>query len=45
MSEGEPADESTGLPVISTWRGVYFVVVAAFVLLVGALVILQRIYS
>ena len=45
MSEGEPADDSTGLPIVRTWRGGYFLVVLIFILFVGAMVILERMYS
>jgi hypothetical protein len=45
MSEGEPADNSTGLPVVRTWRGVYLLVVLTFVVWLGAMIILERIYS
>ena len=45
MSEAESTDDSTGLPVVRTWRGVYLVVVLVFVVLVVAMVILERMYS
>ena len=45
MSEPEHADDSTGLPVVSTWRRVYSLVVLAFVVIVAAMVILERMYS
>jgi hypothetical protein len=45
MSEGEPADDSTGLPIVRTWRGVYLVVVLVFIVLIAAMVILERMYS
>jgi hypothetical protein len=45
MSEGEPADDSTGLPIVRTWRGVYLLVVLIFISIVGALIILERMYS
>jgi hypothetical protein len=45
MSEGEPADELTGLPVVRTWRGVYLLVVLAFIVWVGVMLILERMYS
>jgi hypothetical protein len=45
MSESEPADDSTGLPIVGTWPRVYLLVVVVFVVCVVALVILERTYS
>ncbi len=45
MSEGEPADDSTGLPIVGTGPKVYLLVVLAFIVWVVALVILERTYS
>ena len=41
----ENADESTGLPLLSTWLRVYGLVLAVFVLLVVALCWLTRAFS
>ncbi len=38
-------DESTGLPLISTWARLYVFVLATFVLVVIALLCLTRFYS
>jgi hypothetical protein len=40
-----PESETTGLPGLRTWRSVYVLVVAVFVVWVGLLVALARIFS
>ena len=40
-----PDDESTGLPGLHTWRGVYLFVLGVFVVWVGLLAVLTRMYS
>lgn len=45
MPDPNPRDDSTGLPVVSTWRSVYFLVTLVFIVLVIALVILERMFS
>jgi hypothetical protein len=40
-----PSDETTGLPGLRTWRSVYFFVLGVFVLWVGLLTVLTRLYS
>jgi hypothetical protein len=37
--------ETTGLPGLRTWRNVYLIVTAIFILWVGLLVALERIFS
>jgi len=44
-SPPEPSDESTGLPGIRTWRTVYWIVFAIFVVWVGLLTWLTVAYS
>ncbi|HTB63701.1 MAG TPA: hypothetical protein VK737_08935 [Opitutales bacterium] len=39
------ADEGTGLPGLRTWNAVYWLVVAEFVVTVGLLVALMRMFS
>ena len=45
----EPADqaesETTGLPWLTTWRGVYLLVLGSFILCVGLLVVFTAIFS
>jgi hypothetical protein len=43
--DGTAADESTGLPGLRTWRRVYAVVLALFVLWVGLLAWLTLAYA
>jgi hypothetical protein len=38
-------NETTGLPGIRTWRNVYLLVVAIFVVWVALLIVLARIFS
>jgi hypothetical protein len=38
-------DESPGVPGFRTWRGIYLLVFAAFVLVVIGLAILARVYA
>lgn len=38
-------DESPGVPGFKSWRGVYLLVFAAFVLVVIGLTILSRVYA
>jgi hypothetical protein len=38
-------DESTGLPGLRSWRSVYLVVAGIFVVWVGLLTILTKLYS
>lgn len=45
MTPPEREPESTGLPLLKTWRAVYLVVLGAFVLWVGLLALLSRLYS
>ena len=40
-----PPDEVTGLPGLRSWRTVYLVVLGTFVLWIGLLTILTRLYS
>jgi len=40
-----PSDEITGLPGLRTWRSVYIFVICVFVLWVGLLTVLTRLYS
>ena len=40
-----PDDETPGVPGFRTWRGVYWFVFAAFVLVVLALAIFSRVYA
>jgi hypothetical protein len=42
--ERSSADEATGLPGLKTWRAVYILVLASFVLWVGLLVALGMIF-
>jgi hypothetical protein len=42
---GSGEDESTGLPLLRTWRGVYGFVIGAFVLWVGLLFALGSIFK
>ncbi len=42
---GAPDGEMTGLPGLRTWRSVYLLVVAVFVVWVALLVALARIFS
>lgn len=39
-----PDDEPTGLPGLRSWKGVYLLVAASFVLWVGLMVLLQAIF-
>lgn len=45
MTDSHDDSPSTGLPVLTTWRAVYWVVLAVFVLWVSALAILSQYYS
>jgi hypothetical protein len=38
-------DEITGLPGLRSWRAVYWVVIGIFVLWVGLLTVLTKLYS
>ena len=40
-----PGDETTGLPFLWTWRGVYLFVVGSFIFWVILLVALERVFS
>jgi hypothetical protein len=40
-----PDDQSTGLPGFRSWRSVYWFVLGVFVLWVGLLTMLTRLYS
>jgi hypothetical protein len=42
---GASGDQSTGLPWPATWRGVYVLVIASFVIWIGLLVALTVIFS
>ncbi len=42
---GASGDEATGLPWLGTWRGVYVLVFASFVIWVGLLVGLTVVFS
>jgi len=42
---GASGDQPTGLPWPGTWRGVYILVIASFVIWVGLLVALTVIFS
>jgi len=44
-SPPEPPDHETGLPGFRTWRGVYWFVLGAFVLVVIALTLFSRAYA
>jgi hypothetical protein len=44
-SPPEPNDETTGLPGLRTWRSVYFFVLGVFVLWIGLLTVLTKLYS
>jgi hypothetical protein len=41
----KPDAEAPGLPALRTWRGVYWFVLGSFVLWVGLLVALDRLFS
>lgn len=41
----EPPDDETGLPGLRTWRGVYWLVLGVFVLVVSALALFSRLYA
>jgi hypothetical protein len=45
MPDPHGADDSTGLPVLSSWRAIYLLVVIVFIILVVAMVVLERMYS
>jgi hypothetical protein len=45
LERNDPADEPPGVPGFRSWRGVYIFVFSAFVLLVIALTIFERIYG
>ena len=45
MSESKCDDDSTGLPIVGTWPGIYLLVVLVFIVCVVALVVLERAYS
>ncbi|MDB6054343.1 MAG: hypothetical protein JWN25_1866 [Verrucomicrobiales bacterium] len=38
-------DESTGIPVLTTWKAVYWFVLGAFVIWVAVLALLTRLYA
>lgn len=38
-------DEATGVPYLRSWRGIYFVVFGSFLLWVGLLALLTRMFS
>ncbi len=40
-----PSDEATGLPGVRSWRSVYLLVLGIFVLWVGLLTVLTKLYS
>lgn len=44
-AEAKPSDESTGLPVLRTWRGVYVFVLVIFAVWIALLIALTRAYS
>ena len=41
----EPDDDSTGLPVFRTWRGVYLLVIGCFILVVISLALFSRAFA
>jgi hypothetical protein len=41
----DEADDTTGIPLLSSWRGVYWFVLGAFVVWVAILTVLTRLYS
>jgi hypothetical protein len=41
----EPDDDSTGLPVFRTWRGVYLLVFGCFILVVIGLALFSRAFA
>jgi hypothetical protein len=41
----DPEAETTGLPVLHTWRAVYLVVLGVFAVWVGLLWLLTKLYS
>jgi hypothetical protein len=43
--EQTPNDDTTGLPGLRTWRGVYTVVMVSFVVWIALLIALTRAYS
>ena len=43
--ESKPSDESTGLPVLRTWRGVYAFVLIIFAVWIALLIALTRAFS
>jgi len=45
QSQVETEDETTGLPALPTWRGVYFLVVAFFTIVVVLLILLERAFA
>jgi hypothetical protein len=45
MTEREPDDESPGLPGFRTWRGVYWFVFGAFVVVVAFLALFSRAFA
>lgn len=40
-----PDDDSPGLPGLASWRGVYWLVLGVFVLWVGLLTLLTKLYT
>jgi hypothetical protein len=42
---GGMEDETTGLPILRTWRGVYLVVLCIFMVWVALLTMLSKMYS
>jgi hypothetical protein len=45
MQPPEPDDDSTGLPVFRSWRGVYLLVFGFFILVVIGLALFSRAFA
>ncbi len=45
VDKPDPESETTGLPLLNTWRAVYLVVLGVFVTWVGLLWLLMKRYS
>lgn len=45
MNHPASDNETTGLPVLRTWGAVYWFVLVAFVVMVGLLTVLTRVFS
>lgn len=43
--EAKPSDESTGLPVLRTWRRVYAFVLGIFAVWIALLIALTKVFS